>query len=206
MTGEPTSGLRRLSAGLGSALALGLVALAVCVEPVQIGGIGMVPALLAGDLAVARRAWTGAPELGDVVVFVDQGVRYPARVVATGGQRVEMANGVLLVDGQAMSGGGERRTQAVPMGRCGERSASLQAEVYDGAEVWVQAHGDHAEELVADGQFFLLGDYRREASDSRHWGSVPPDRLAGVVLGVLWSTDPCDGGLRPGRRFDFHDL
>lgn len=39
---------------------------------------------------------------------------------------------------------------------------------------------------VGEGQYFLLGDNRRESCDSRTWESLPEDRVVGKVFAVYW--------------------
>ena len=39
---------------------------------------------------------------------------------------------------------------------------------------------------VAEGQYFLMGDNRRESCDSRTWGPLPEDRIVGEVFAVYW--------------------
>jgi signal peptidase I len=39
---------------------------------------------------------------------------------------------------------------------------------------------------VSEGQYFLMGDNRRESCDSRQWGSVPRGNLIGPVFFTYW--------------------
>lgn len=194
---EGTS-LRRVLRALGLLGLAALVSAALCLELVTVTGPGMVPTLLPGDTVLLRRAWLGTPQIGDIVIFEQDGTRYPRRLVATEGQAVALRGGRVFVDMQVVDQGGEAELE-VPMGRCGRRTATLRRERLGGRDAWVQPSGDHPEETVPPGHLWLLGDYRREASDSRHWGPAAEGDVGGVVLATLWSRDPCDGSLREGR-------
>jgi signal peptidase I len=126
-----------------AAVALALSPLLV-VHPLRIHGRSMEPALKEGDLRLALRGWAaGAPRRNELwVVDSPQG---PAvkRVAALPGERVELKDGDLLVDG---------RRASPPEGARLERQ--------DG--VW----------FCADG-YFLLGDNRPASQDSRAWGPLP---------------------------------
>ena len=42
---------------------------------------------------------------------------------------------------------------------------------------------------VKPGQYFMMGDNRAQSCDSRTWGSVPRDKLIGIVFFVYWPPD-----------------
>src|SRR5262249_9822473 len=41
-------------------------------------------------------------------------------------------------------------------------------------------------EVIPRGQYFFMGDNRRQSCDSREWGSVPRKNLIGEVVAVYW--------------------
>jgi signal peptidase I len=82
------------------------------------------------------------------------------RVVALAGDRVGLADGRLVVNGQRQS------EDYVDL-------ASVDS-VYFGPEV------------VPAGSVFVLGDDRADSVDSRDYGPVPLDRVLGRVLWRLW--------------------
>lgn len=196
--GGALASLGRVLRALGLLGLMGLVGAAACLELVTVTGNGMVPTLLPGDTLLVLRPWLGRAEVGDLVLFEHDDTLYPLRLVAREDQAVAVVAGVVMVDLQSLPREGEVELE-VPMGRCGRRLATLRAERHGEVRAWVQPAGDHPEETVPPGHVFLLGDYRREASDSRHWGPATEAEVGGRVLGTLWSRDPCDGGLRLGR-------
>jgi signal peptidase I len=42
---------------------------------------------------------------------------------------------------------------------------------------------------VPEGRYFMMGDNRSQSCDSRTWGSVPRDKLIGIVFFVYWPPD-----------------
>ncbi len=137
--------------------------LALGVTPVRVLHVSagsMSPTLADGSVVLVLPA----PRVGrgDVVVADDPrgGGPLVKRVVALGGQRVELADGVLLVDGSPV---------CEPL-----IDQSRVDGVYGGP--WT----------VLPGQVFLLGDARGESVDSRVFGAVPLDTVHGRVSLRLW--------------------
>jgi signal peptidase I len=47
--------------------------------------------------------------------------------------------------------------------------------------------------IVQRDYYFVLGDNRDNSMDSRYWGFVPDENVAGAALAVYWSWDPAIG-------------
>lgn len=149
------------------------IAVRTVVQNFVVDGASMVPAFRQGDLLVVNklayrsfdlswlpwsdnRGWRpfGTPQRGDVLVF-----RYPRdpsrdfikRVVALPGQTVEVRDGAVYVDGMRV-----------------EEPYIAQAPAYG-----------YGPEVVAPGQFFVLGDNRNNSFDSHSWGMLGEDFLIG---------------------------
>jgi signal peptidase I len=101
---------------------------------------------------------------GDVIVFKyppEPEVDYIKRVVGLPGDKVELRDGVLYVNGQAVEENYVTR--------------SYREEEHFGPI-----------EVGAD-EYFVMGDHRNRSSDSRVWGAVPRPLIKGRALLVWWS-------------------
>ena len=160
---------RRRSALVALATTLLAVALgrAYVVDTVVVTSDSMRPTLCAGDwlvlLAPGAARSTGP---GDLVVFPapDDGLPTVKRVVAVGGQQVEIRDAVLYVDGVV-----------VPEEYVDRRTVD----------------GTHfGPSRVPPDRVFVLGDDREHSVDSRSYGAVARRAIAGRVLGRVHSA--CD--------------
>lgn len=82
---------------------------------------------------------------------------YVKRVIASGGQTVEMRKGQVYVDGKEL-----KEDYKVP-------------DSYDMAPT-----------VIPDGQLFVMGDNRPNSRDSRYWGYVPVRSVIGKVFLIWW--------------------
>jgi signal peptidase I len=159
---------------LAGLLVVLLAASVVGLLPVQVMRVGsgsMAPAVDTGDLVLVVPA-TGPVRRRDVVAapHPDTGVLLVKRVVAVGGDRVALEDGVLVVDGVAVC------------------EPSIDPARLDG--VWF------GPVVVPEGQLFLLGDDRGESIDSRDFGPVRASAVTGQVRVRVW---PSPGGLAVDR-------
>jgi signal peptidase I len=141
--------------------ALAVVAVRMFVaSPLRVDGDSMAPTLRSGDVAVVARL--GAPRVGQVVVLRDpqDGSPVVKRVVALGGQTVEIRDAYLYVDG-----------------------AEVDEPFVDHARVDGVYFGPVT---VPAGDVFVLGDSRDGSIDSRIFGAVPASAVTGPVLLRLW--------------------
>lgn len=123
-------------------------------------GEDMYPRLRDGDLMLYYRLQKEY-HIGDVVTFTRDGTRYTARIVAQGGDTVDMtAEGTLLVNGSAQS------EEIFYLTQPAEEGTALPC-------------------TLPEDSFFLLGDFRTQATDSRHYGPVTREELDGKVITIV---------------------
>jgi len=170
----------------------------------------MRPTLLEGDVVLVNRLAydlklpmtdvvllpLGEPQRGDVVTLSSPagGTRLIKRIVGLPGDRVEMRDDQLILNGEPVAyrdaqKHGETLTQGWVV------DAVRATENLGGREHTVQflpglqARRNFAEITVPAGQYFLLGDNRDNSEDSRFIGTVPREKLIGRAHHVLVSAD-----------------
>ena len=148
------------------------------VAPFTVPTGSMEPTIQVGDNVLAQkvsvRMGRGA-STGDIVVF-DNPVAdtehdiLVKRVIAQGGQTVDMVDGVVYVDGVALD---EMYVQG------SSYPLSMQA---PGVEVSFPY-------TVPEGCIWVMGDNRENSADSRYFGAVPQENLIGVAFLRYWPLD-----------------
>ncbi len=206
------------------AVLIALVIRTFLFEPFNIPSGSMIPTLLVGDyLFVSKysygysrysfplgqylphflsgRAFASEPERGDVIVFKlprQEGTDYIKRVIGLPGDRVQVIQGILHINGVAV----ERRQLHDFRYRDGEgmlRNASVFEETLPGGrthpilELTDTAPLDNTGVfLVPEGHYFMMGDNRDSSQDSRVLdavGYVPRENLVGRAEILFFSID-----------------
>ena len=118
----------------------------------------------------------GQPAPGDVVVFKSpaDGTRLIKRVVAVGGQTVELEDGRLRIDGQPL----QMAESMAVVERFGDRQVMLDLRDGGGPDI--------ASLRIPEGQALVLGDHRGASFDGRYFGLVPQAAFYGKALVVYW--------------------
>ena len=132
------------------AAVVGLLALSAACDSARItvSGQSMRPSFNDGDRLIASKD-VSTLSRGDVIVFRyphDESKSFLQRIVGTPGERIEIADGITFIDGKALD------------------------EPYVAAENRLP-HSMAAVVLGSD-EYFVMGDNRGNASDSRSWGPV----------------------------------
>lgn len=114
-----------------------------------------------------------APNRGDIIIFRsprDPSRDFVKRVVGVPGDTVEIRQGRLLVNG------------------------------VERPEPYVVNHDETSRRpaVVPPDSYFVLGDNRRESSDSREWGPVPAENLIGRAWVAYWPFDKLSALGSPG--------
>lgn len=168
---------------------------------------------LAYDLKVPFTTWPVArwsqPKVGDVVVFFHPrtGKRMVKRVLGTPGDRVQMLDNALLING--------KRASYQPANLSAEDQALLtdpgpygfMTEQFDGESHPVmtqpsrRSRRSFGEVTVPNGQYLMLGDNRDNSGDWRVFGFVSENLIMGEAVGLAFSLDRKNYYLPRWRRF-----
>ena len=161
-------------------------------------GIGMVFIRWRGGLGISYRVPTGAmsptipvgarvianpwayrskaPQRGDMIVFsypLDPNYTYVSRVIAVGGDTIEIRDKAVVLNGKLISEPHAVHSDVVIY----PRSLSL-PEPY-------RSRDQFGPVTVSANAFFVLGDNREHASDSRYWGTVPRNLIRARVVHIF---------------------
>lgn len=188
-------------------------------EPFNIPSGSMVPTLLVGDYLFVSKFSYGysrysfpfgivpfdgriaedAPERGDVVVFrqpTDVSIDFIKRVVGLPGDRIQVKDGILYINGE--------QVERTYVGKTKARNATsvIDFKVYEeifpnGTKHYIQERSDNdsldntLEFTVLEDHYFMMGDNRDNSRDSRtpSVGMVPAENLIGKAQILFYSHD-----------------
>jgi signal peptidase I len=149
---------------------LAVVVILFIYQPVKVEGTSMMPTLDDQERIFINkfvyRFHFGNIERGDTVVFWfpgDPSKSYIKRVIGMPGDRVEVLDGKVIVNGKALV------ENYVP------------PEFRDDSEM--------SERVIPPNQYFVLGDHRSSSNDSRAWGMVPRRYIYGKAVFIYWPLD-----------------
>lgn len=123
---------------------------------------------------------------GSVIVFDANGVDpqvstktdYVKRVIGLPGDTVEAKNGNLYVNGKKVN------QQYISASERTTGTGTWTLHTISQENSWVKHDGAYK---VPKGEYFVLGDHRSVSNDSRYWGFVPANKIAGVVKVGFWN-------------------
>lgn len=211
------SKLRQNIEALVFAVVLALLIRTFVFQPFKIPSGSMIPTLLVGDHLLVNKFIYGTKipftdkvvfpitdmDRGDVVVFTypnserdpsKKGVYYIKRVVGLPGDSIDIKGRSLLINGNE-----------VPMQFVGTYEDERNGEAFDeyNEELYGYDHkvifrkgkentntGSYIPVTkVPEGSVFVMGDNRDNSQDSRYWGFVPIENIAGKAFMIHWSWD-----------------
>ena len=169
------------------AVLLAVVIRTLVIQAFTIPSGSMMDTLLVGDYILVNKFIYGAevpftdrhlpgirqPRRGDIIVFrypQDESRDFIKRVVAVEGERVQVRDNRVLVNGQPLDEPYVRpgSFSATPSNHCGY--------VYACDPV-----------VVPPGSYFVMGDNRDNSQDSRYWGFVKREKIRGKAFLIYWS-------------------
>src|SRR6185436_293370 len=136
---------------LAVSVVLAIILIVFIYQPVKVEGTSMMPSLTDQErIFINKFTYRFASiERGDMVVFwfpLDKTKSYIKRVIGLPGDKVEIENGMVFVNGERLS------EQYVP------------DEYRD--------HNTYPIVVVKPNEYYVLGDHRSSSNDSRSWGTV----------------------------------
>jgi signal peptidase I len=130
---------------------------------IRVESVSMQPTLFAGNFVVVNKMayQFGDPERGDIVVFEyppdpDQDP-YIKRVIGLPGEQVQIADGKVTING-----------------------------IFIQEPYLVSDTSQSGKWMVPEESLFVMGDNRKNSSDSRSWGVVPMENVIGKAVVVYW--------------------
>ena len=126
----------------------------------------------------------GQPQRGDIAVFIypeDKTKDFIKRVIAVGGDTVEIRNKKVFINGEAIND---------PYG------VHVEDVIYPKA---IQRRDNLGPIKVPEGTLFVMGDNRDQSYDSRFWGFVKLEDVIGKAFIIYFSWDSDESGVRWNR-------
>lgn len=203
---------------VGYAVGVALVIRTVLIEPFNIPSGSMIPTLLVGDyLFVSKysygyskhsmpfspdlfdgRIFEDTPERGDVAVFkvpTDNSTDYIKRVIGLPGDRIQVRDGILLINNKPVE-----RQPIGPASQVLEGEAGSRGFIFteflppEGRSHLIREERDEAGTgvfVVPPDHYFMMGDNRDNSQDSRSLvGFVPAENLVGRAEFLFFSVEP----------------
>ena len=156
---------------IATAVVLALIIRTFIVELYLVDGPSMRPTLQSAERLVVNKFIYRfrEPERGDIVTFADPqvaGRTLIKRVIAVGGQTVDLQGGSVYVDG-------EKLDEPYTLGKPSEPLSADLTYPY----------------TVPEGYIWCMGDNRTNSSDSRDFGPVPLENVTGHAFFRYWPFD-----------------
>ncbi len=137
----------------------------------RIEGQSMEPTLHEGQYVLINKLsyLLAEPQRGDIIVLEfpnDPSKDFIKRVVAVSGDHIEINNGQVRINGVLLD------------------------------EPYIKAAPTYSDDqIVPDGQYYVLGDNRNNSHDSHSWSFLPRDEIVGKAWLIYWNID--DWGFVP---------
>ena len=169
----PIRRLYRVGHGIFALIGLLFVLYLVSIDVSQVHSPSMSPTLCGtssadGDWVLVEKItyWFRSPRRWEIVQFFsNDGYRVCKRVVGLPGERVEIRDLFVMIDGQPLA-----RPESLPF-----------LKYYN-----FGPHAHRGESIDCSEGYFLLGDDSKDSQDSRFDGPLDPERIRGRAVMILW--------------------
>lgn len=145
------------------------------IEAFKFPTASMEPTLLIGDhILVDRSSAARNPKRGDIIVFEypkDPDKNYLKRVVAIGGDTLEIRDATIYVNG----------TEVI--------EPYLKHSYFNDISSRPSSANNYGEVVVPNDAYFVLGDNRDNSFDSRMFGFIRHSKVKGTARSIYWSWD-----------------
>lgn len=183
------------------AIILALVIRTFVVQAFKIPSGSMIPSLLVGDHILVNKFIYGIkipftdievfsfeePQMGDIIVFKypkDEKRDFIKRVIALPGERVEIRNKRVYIDGKLL-----KESYAI----FNQEDSFLESSI---------SNRDNYEPVtVPPGHLFMMGDNRDNSMDSRFWGFLEEKKIKGKAFLIYFSWESERHRVRWNRLF-----
>lgn len=168
-------------------------------EAFRVPAYSMAPTIVPGDrLTASKTAYRKTdPKRGDIVLFknpADRNMNYIKRIVALGGDTVEIKNGDLIINGQPC------QRQWMQKETLKMEKETIEADVFweinagaryriliaKGTSDAPKAEQDFGPLTVPPYHCFLMGDNRNRSRDSRNFGPISLGAIKGKFQAIYW--------------------
>lgn len=141
--------------------------------PYEIPSGSMEDTIMTGDMVFSEKVtyYMRAPQQGDIVTFDDpevEGRTLIKRVIAVGGQTVNLVDGHVVVDGVVLDEPYTLGKESNPLNRTAP-----------GVDISFPY-------TVPDGSVWVMGDNRTSSQDSRYFGAIPVSSITGRAALIYW--------------------
>ncbi|MEF9958390.1 MAG: signal peptidase I [Niameybacter sp.] len=122
----------------------------------------MIPTIMQKDHLVVSpfTAYGRSPKIGEIVIFYEDGDRLVKRLIATGGDTVDLIDGDVYVNGEAI-----------------DESSYVRYEHTTYPFSWSDIEFPYT---VPEGSYWMMGDNREESADSRVFGAVEGEKIIAI--------------------------
>ncbi len=150
---------------IAAAVAISLLINSFLIVNATVPSSSMETTIMTDDRIIGNRLsyLVGDPQRGDIIIFKnpdDKSVLYIKRLIGLPGERVEIRDNTVFIDGQAL----------------------------DEPYLNVDTFGEFGPYMVPEGAYFMMGDNRNDSADSRYWTNtyLYRDDIVGKAVFRYW--------------------